>query len=528
MVTFSATPFNGGTTPSYQWKLNGVNVGTNSPSYINSSLTNGSTVTVIMTSNDICLTTTTAVSTPILITVNSAPTLTSAIVGNTVVCSNVSASYSVNPVLGATSYNWTFPAGWIGSGSSNINNATSSSSGGIISLYATNICGSSSTKTLAVSISTPTVSISGSFTICAGNSSTLSAIGSGITSYTWNTGATTSSISVSPASTSVYSVVATNTLGCTANFSRTLTVNPLPLISLTSATLCAGETTTLVASGASTFTWNTSATGANLVTAPLVNTTYTAIGSSTNGCVNSGTTSILTTPAPTITVNSSTICAGGSATLSATGLTTYTWNTGATTNTLIANPVTTSIYTISGIGSGCTSVNSKTTSIHVNALPSLTTTASNTLVCFGQPVILNVSGAMSYTWNTGATTSTITDSPTATTTYSVYGIDANSCSQNTSITINVSTCTDIEQLTILNSENIIIFPNPANKILNVESENHIKSIEVFDMVGKLIFKQNYLDNINQTNIDLEYLPSGVYSIIIKNQTNSVRKRFIKE
>ena len=53
-VTFTATATNGGTTPSYQWKLNGTNVGTNSASYTNATLTNGSIVTCVMTSNATC------------------------------------------------------------------------------------------------------------------------------------------------------------------------------------------------------------------------------------------------------------------------------------------------------------------------------------------------------------------------------------------------------------------------------------------------------------------------------------------
>ena len=61
-VTFTATPTNGGTTPSYQWKNNGVNVGTNSDTYTNNSLANGDVITCVMTSNASCASPTTATS----------------------------------------------------------------------------------------------------------------------------------------------------------------------------------------------------------------------------------------------------------------------------------------------------------------------------------------------------------------------------------------------------------------------------------------------------------------------------------
>jgi hypothetical protein len=54
-VTFTATPTAGGTSPSYQWKLGGVNVGTNSPSYTNAGLSNGQIVTCVLTSNYPCI-----------------------------------------------------------------------------------------------------------------------------------------------------------------------------------------------------------------------------------------------------------------------------------------------------------------------------------------------------------------------------------------------------------------------------------------------------------------------------------------
>ena len=77
-LTFTATPTNGGSTPSYQWKLNGVIVGTNSASYTNAAITNGSTVTCVMISNSTCVAGSPATSNTITATVSpalSAPTI---------------------------------------------------------------------------------------------------------------------------------------------------------------------------------------------------------------------------------------------------------------------------------------------------------------------------------------------------------------------------------------------------------------------------------------------------------------------
>lgn len=53
-VTFSATTSNCGSTPAYQWKVNGLNAGTNSPSFTTSSLANGQVVTCVVTSSLAC------------------------------------------------------------------------------------------------------------------------------------------------------------------------------------------------------------------------------------------------------------------------------------------------------------------------------------------------------------------------------------------------------------------------------------------------------------------------------------------
>ena len=104
-VTFTATPSNGGTTPAYQWKVNGVNVGTNSATYTTTTLSNGQVVTCLMTSNAICPMPTSATSNAITMTITSTSTYCSATTTNTSYerISNVSMG-SINNPSGATSY----------------------------------------------------------------------------------------------------------------------------------------------------------------------------------------------------------------------------------------------------------------------------------------------------------------------------------------------------------------------------------------------------------------------------------------
>lgn len=70
-VTFTASPTNGGAGPSYQWKKNGVNIGTNSTTYTSSSISNNDIISCVMTSNASCANPTTATSNSITNTVNS-------------------------------------------------------------------------------------------------------------------------------------------------------------------------------------------------------------------------------------------------------------------------------------------------------------------------------------------------------------------------------------------------------------------------------------------------------------------------
>ncbi len=69
-ITFTAVPTNGGTTPIYQWRVNGINVGTNSPTYTTSILSNNDVVSVSLISSENCAVVNPAISNIITIIVN--------------------------------------------------------------------------------------------------------------------------------------------------------------------------------------------------------------------------------------------------------------------------------------------------------------------------------------------------------------------------------------------------------------------------------------------------------------------------
>jgi len=248
----------------------------------------------------------------------------------------------------------------------------------------------------------PTVTISAapSLTICSGQTTTLTV--SGAVSYLWSTGAVTTSISVNTAG--LYSVTGTDANGCTNTANVTVVVNPLPSININSnpgLTICNGSSTTLTASGATSYVWSNGAnTASTTVTLP---GNYTVTGTDINGCTATARVTVVVNPLPTISITPNpglTVCSGTNVTLTASGATSYVWSTGASTPAITVN--TSGTYTVTGTdANGCTNTQSAT--VVVNPLPTLTVTAAPSLtICSGQSTTLTVSGAVSYVWSNGA------------------------------------------------------------------------------------------------------------------------------
>jgi gliding motility-associated-like protein len=263
-------------------------------------------------------------------------------------------------------------------------------------------------------------------------------------------------VTANPTTTTAYTITGSDANGCSASGTVTVTVNPLPTISVTPNTpaICIGNSVTLTANGGVNYTWTPSTglnqtSGANVTASPTNTTTYSVTGTDANGCINTATAVVTVNPLPNIVLgpNNPTICVGGTINLTASGATNYTWSpaTGlnqTTGNSVTANPGTTTQYTVVGTdANGC--VNSSNITVTVNPLPVILVTPNAPSICAGSNISLTASGASSYTWSpatglSSTTGATVTANPTNTTIYSITGTDANGCSATTSVPVTVN------------------------------------------------------------------------------------------
>ena len=314
------------------------------------------------------------------------------------------------------------------------------SSAGTYYIKTTTAGGCIDIKPVTVSFNpTPNITVN-SATICSSGAATLTAMGS--TSYTWSSGlsaGTGSIVTVTPASTAIYTVTGSNGI-CLGSATSTVLVAPLVVINVASASICIGSSTTFTANGATSYTWlpmNTTGITANV--SPTVSTTYSVIGV-TGSCTGSTTVNAIVNSIPSLSVTNIMVCARTPTILTALGATSYTWNTGSTSTTIVVTPtVNPTTYTVTGSVNGCTNIAVSTLSV----MPTPTLIVKqDTLIVKGTSVPLNVIGnGANYTWSPsfGLSCTNCTNpiaSPTVHTQYCVTSA-IGSCPTSTCVTIEV-------------------------------------------------------------------------------------------
>jgi hypothetical protein len=281
--------------------------------------------------------------------------------------------------------------------------------------------------------------------------------------------------------------------------------------------ICTGQTVTLTATGANTYTWSNSSQGNIITINPTATTVYTVTGNGTSACLSTTqiTIAVNVGSSVTATASSSTICSGKTVTLTASGATTYTWSNNFQGNSITVSPLITTVYTVAGTSS-CLSTSQITVNV-VNV--SLSITASAGTICAGNTVILTASGATTYTWSNNTQGNNITISPLSTTIYSVNATGSSSCTATKNITVTVSKCVgEIEnqqQEALFNA-----YPNPVNDILELNFKNlnqNAIEIKIVDLTGSSVYHASLNSNkLNETqSISTKSWQDGIYFIIVQ-------------
>lgn len=208
--------------------------------------------------------------------------------------------------------------------------------------------------------------------------------------------------------------------------------------SVTSATICAGDTTTISVSGANTYQWN-NGLGADSTYSltPMANTTYIITGTDSDGCWDTAVVQITVLANVNILTSVLPICEGDSVNLNAAGADNYLWSNGAGSGAFInVSPSITTTYTVTGTTGICS--NTDSIIITVKPLPQVNATSLPDSICrFGSDATLYVSGADSYQWSNGlGTDTTFNVSPYSTTLYSVTGT-SNGCVNSDTVRVTV-------------------------------------------------------------------------------------------
>ncbi|PBQ31872.1 hypothetical protein CNR22_08845 [Sphingobacteriaceae bacterium] len=491
-ATFSATAINGGTSPVYQWKVNGTNVGTNTSTFSSTSLSNGAVVSCILTSNFTCATPSTATSSAITMTVNSTAAASVSITqnsGTNPMCVGVFAGFTAtttnegsNPIFhwqinGITTVT---TAGSIGFSTSSLIN------GDVVSciLYSSNSCAS-------------------------------------------NTAATSSGITMTVSSVLVPSIAISMTSGS----------NPM----------CTGAPATFSANYANggmnpIFQWhlNTMITGGNSPTLSLPGPFSGTVDCSMYSSSPCASATLITSPALNMTIHATPVttvspmgvvalCTGTHFLAIGSASTNVLWSNGVTTQTILINQPGT--YGFTQTVNGCSGVSPVFTVVSVVQptvslfIPQLICKDSPTLALQGQP-----SGG--FYLGSGVTGNVLDPSLIGNGPSFVLYMYAElfggtpACVDTAMAYFSISDCAGVTENN--NSQNLIsVYPNPSHGEFVLQSAfQKIKTVHVYDISGKQIFAKTDL-SANTAIIDLKEFKQGVYLVELQLESQVVRTRIYK-
>lgn len=391
--------------------------------------------------------------------------------------------------------------------------------------------GCEATDQVVVNVGRLVANVSPAQTICAGNSVTLQANGG--STYRWSTLENGSSISVKPASSQTYGVTVSNSTGCSTEALISVTVLPIPNVSINPIQpICEGQSVLLVANGSGTFRWSNEATAttAQIRVGPTSSTTYT-VTASQNGCSNTASITVLVKSKPLANAGpDKSICQGIFTTLSASGGGTYRWSTGESMANINVSPGSTQNYRLTVTQNGCESTDSVTVTVYRKPIITLT----DSRLVFGPTGYLKVdvrdgTPSYRYTWfrNDTAISNQKDLFGLRTGIYKLVATDARGCSATFGPQVIITTSTVNPSI----STNIRLFPNPSNGIIHLQfdlDQSTALEVNILDGVGKTIWQQSQRHFFRETlDIDLSKPPAGMYWIQFKAPGGTFYKKLLR-
>ncbi len=418
---------------------------------------------------------------------------------------------------GGTSYSWNQ---MLGNGDSHDVNPTTTTKY-IVTVTDANTCVNTDSVTVSVN-GTPPANAGMDQTICAGDQATIMA--SGGLNYTWSHSlGTGASKTVDPSNTTDYVVTVTDANLCEAMDTVRINVNQLPNVNAgMDVAICEGLSTTLMATGAQSYTWNQMlGTGASHTVSPTSQTTYAVTGTDGNNCTSSDSVTVSINPAAVANAGMDmAVCAGDSTTLTASGGTNYQWDSNlGSTASITVSPTSTTNYGVTVTdANNCTDTDSVL--VTVNPIPD-----QPIITQFGDDLLSNQPTGNQWLFNgivLGAETNQ-SMSPVQSGIYAVEYTDANGCKNvSDDFTVLLGVREGISQM-------VRVYPNPARGKLFVDATkvttrfNYSITNALGEEVKELREAQRGVNTIDLTGIE-----SGVYFLNLSTEDKTEHVRIIVE
>lgn len=410
---------------------------------------------------------------------------------------------------------------------------------GVVTSALSNICGGSGSTSLALTGASSGLGISYQWQLSPTDNGPWSDFG--LNEVTSNSGVITNTTWFRCMVSCSYSALSDST----APVEVTVVSSPAPVVSIspnTNVFYCSNAAPlVLVASGATTYTWTpniaSSLSGDSALAAPTQSTTYTIIGVDANGCTDTTTLNVQLRVSPNVNAvtNNDTICSGSTTNLQAFiqggggfGIQ-YQWTPGPLTgNTQQVSPLSTTTYVVTATSqtSTCSGRDSITITVDPLVVAGFAYNVNGTIATFTN----TSNGGSPILWDFGDGSFSTAVNPfhayAFDGTYLVTLIVGNSSCPNDTITQSVTIFTT--GITASSNSAIGIYPIPAKDIVTLAWPHvNCQELTVYDLLGNVVHRQS-CSGLMKTELKVDHLPAGLYSVVLKAATGNVKGRFIVE